>query len=161
MNTTQNATTITAEPGTPFLDVVRELDAPPELVFRAHTDAELVAQWMGPGRYKMTVDQWDARTGGGYRFTHRSADMEAGFRGVFHTVAANRTIIQTFEWDGMPDDVILETLRFEDLGGRTRLVGRSVFGSVELRDGAVEGGMTDGMKESYDRLETLVGTLDA
>jgi len=81
-----NPTTITAQPGTPYIDVVREFDAPPELVFRAHTDPELVARWLGPRGMQMEVLEHDARTGGSYRYVHRGREGEFRFRGVFHTV---------------------------------------------------------------------------
>lgn len=158
MNTTQNpqkATTITAEPGTPYLEIAREFDASRELVFRAYTDPELVVQWLGPRRLTMTIDEWDARPGGGYRYTHAEEGLSASFRGVFHTVTPEK-IIQTFEFDGAPDDVCLESVSFEDLGGRTRVAGRSVFGSVESRDAAVASGMEHGMRESYERLDELL-----
>ena len=90
-----NPTTITAQPGTPFIDVVREFDAPPELVFRAHTDPELMASWLGPRGMQMEVLEHDARTGGGYRYVHRSREGEFRFRGVFHTVVPDKLIVQT------------------------------------------------------------------
>jgi uncharacterized protein YndB with AHSA1/START domain len=163
MNATQNPTTITAQPGTPFLEIVREFDAPPELVFRAHVDPELVVQWLGPRDLTAHVEEWDARSGGGYRFLHTGTDehpVHAWFHGVFHTVEQNEIIIRTFEWDGAPNEVCLETLRFEDLGdGRSRLTGTSVFPSVAAQEAAVASGMTHGIYDSMDRLAELLPTL--
>jgi uncharacterized protein YndB with AHSA1/START domain len=159
MNTTQhNPTTITAEPGTPFLEVVREFDATPDLVFRATTEPELVVQWLGPRDLRMSIQTWDARTGGSYAYTHSRHDLEAHFRGVFHTVRTNELVIQTFEFEGAPDEVCVETARYEDLGGRTRLTTRSVFPSVEAREMALQSGMTHGIYESMDRLGELLGS---
>ena len=163
MNATDNPTTITAQPGTPFLEVAREFDAPPELVFRAHVEPELVVQWLGPRELTAHVEEWDARSGGSYRYRHTGTGdhpVDARFRGAFHTVEPSRIIVQTFEWDGAPDEVALETHRFEDLGnGRTRLTSKSVFPSVEAQEAALASGMTHGIYESMDRLAELLPTL--
>ena len=151
-----NPTTITAQPGTPYIDVVREFDAPPELVFRAHTDPELLPGWLGPRGMQMEVLEHDARTGGGYRYVHRSREGEFRFRGVFHTVVPDKLIVQTFEYEGMPEQVSLETARFEGIDGRTRLTMRRVFGSVEERDEMVAAGMENGVRDSMERLAELL-----
>ena len=161
MNTTGNPTTITAQPGTPYLEVVREFDAAPSLVFRAATDPDLVVQWLGPRTIQMRVESWDARTGGAYSYVHyRDGDnFEARFRGVFHTVRQDELVIQTFEFNGAPDQVCVENATYEDLGnGRTRLTTRSVFPSIEARDMAIEMGMNDGINDSMDRLAELLAT---
>jgi uncharacterized protein YndB with AHSA1/START domain len=155
-----NAVTITTEPGTPFVDIVREFDAPVEQLFVAHTDPELYSQWIGPRGYQTTVDELEARAGGRYRFaqTDPAGDGPFAFRGVFHAVRANEFIIRTFEFEGWPDVVSLETYRFESLpGGRSRLSTHSVFPTIEARDAMVESGMERGVVEGYERLEELVG----
>jgi uncharacterized protein YndB with AHSA1/START domain len=156
MNTTQNPTTISAQPGTPFIDVVREFDATPAQVFRAQTDPELVVQWLGPRDLTMRLEQWDVRSGGSYRYIHSRGTDEFAFHGIFHTVTPNELVIQTFEFEGVPDQVALDTAKYEDLGGRTRLRTRSVFPSVEARDAAVATGMTGGILDSMDRLAELL-----
>jgi uncharacterized protein YndB with AHSA1/START domain len=158
MTSTQNPTTITAPPGTPFLDVEREFDAAAELVFRAHAEPELVVQWLGPRDLKMRIDTWDVRSGGSYRYLHYrdGQDLAAWFHGVFHTVVPNELVIQTFEFEGAPNEVCIETTRFVDLGGRTRLSTHSVFPSLEAREAALQSGMTYGIEQSMDRLAELV-----
>jgi uncharacterized protein YndB with AHSA1/START domain len=152
-----NPTTITALPGTPFIDVRREFDATPAQVFRASTDPELLAQWLGPRELEMHLIEYDVRPGGSYRYVHRDADgNEYGFRGVFHTVTHNEHVVQTFEFDGAPGLVSLESATYEDLGGRTRLHTHSVFPSVEVRDAAIASGMERGIHDSMDRLDELV-----
>lgn len=153
-----NPTTITTEPGTPFVDVTREFDATPAQVFRAHTDPELVKKWLGPRRLSMTVERFDARSGGGYRYVHTDDQGNTyGFRGVFHTVEEDAQIIQTFEFEGAPGQVAIDTMTFEDLGnGRTRLTGHSVFPTVEVRDAMAESGMEHGMREGYEQLDELL-----
>ncbi|WP_109473246.1 SRPBCC family protein [Ornithinimicrobium cavernae] len=151
-----NPLDITAPEGLPFLDFQRVVDAPREAVFRAHTEPDLLVQWLGPRNLVMTVDEFDARPGGAYHYTHRDENGSYGFRGCFHTVRED-LLIQTFEFDGWPDGVSLDTLRLVDLGdGRTRLEGRSVFGSVEDRDGAVASGMEQGMADGYELLDALL-----
>lgn len=157
MSTTQNPTTITAQPGTPFVDLVREFDATPEQVFRAATDPALVAQWLGPREMEMIIDVYDVRDGGRYRYIHRNPDGEEfAFRGVFHSIEPGIRVIQTFEWEGAPGQVSLETATYEDLGGRTRLHTHSVFPSIETRDAMIEYGMERGARDSMDRLAEVV-----
>lgn len=152
-----NETTITAQPGTPFIEVVREFDAPRERVFRAWTDPKLVPQWLGPRGMTMKLFEFDARPGGSYHYTHTDEHGQYGFRGVFHTVAPDELIIQTFEYDGAPNQVSLDTTRFEDLGdGRTQVHGRTVFTTVENRDAMIASGMEAGLRDSMQRLEEVL-----
>lgn len=152
-----NGTTISAPAGTPFLEITREFDAPPEAVFRAHTDPELVVQWLGPYDMAMEVDRWDAVSGGGYRYVHRNPERgEHAFHGVFHSVVPAELIIQTFEYEGAPGEVSLGRYTFSPADGRTRLAIRSVFPSVEARDAALASGMESGVNDSMQRLEALL-----
>ncbi|CAN5425996.1 SRPBCC family protein [soil metagenome] len=140
------------------MEFTREFDAPVAAVFRAHAEPDLVTQWLGPSRNEMVIERWDFSTGGGYRYLHRGPDGdEYWFNGVFHAVRPNELVIQTFEFAGAPDMVNIEFLRFEDLGGRTRLSGRSICPTIEARDGLLQSGMEGGMSEGYVRLEELLG----
>src|SRR4051794_32649306 len=132
-----NSVTITAPEGLPFIDIVREFDAPVDAVFRAHRDPDLVKQWLGPNGYEMDIEHYDFSTGGGYRYIHRNdKGEEYRFNGVFHVVRENEFAIQTFEFEGFPDVVSIESLTLTDLGnGRTRLNVHSVYPTVETRDG--------------------------
>src|SRR5947208_8941169 len=137
----ENKTLITAEPGRQELFITREFDAPRDLVFRAHTEAELYQQWVGPDDLTMTVVRMDAIDGGSYRFVHERDGHKYTFHGVYHEVLAPERIIGTFEFDGLPEKghVIMGTTKFEDLGGgRSRLVHQSVFQSVDDRDGMLK-----------------------
>jgi uncharacterized protein YndB with AHSA1/START domain len=126
-------------------------------VFRAHTDADLLARWHGPQRHQMTVDHYDCRTGGSYRYVLASDGNEFGFRGCFHEVRPNTLIVQTFTFEGLPDDVALERLVFEDLGdGRAQLTTTSLVDSFARRDAWVASGMEDGAVEGYERLDQLL-----
>ncbi|SEF36486.1 Uncharacterized conserved protein YndB, AHSA1/START domain [Amycolatopsis pretoriensis] len=150
------STTITARPGTPFIEITREFAAPPSAVLRAHTDPELLVQWLGPHGMEMELVEFDARSGGGYEYIHRDSRGEYRFRGVYHTVSADR-IIQTFEFLGAPGEVTLESMTLTDLDGRTRVVTQSVFPSVSARDTALESGMSRGITESFERLDKVLG----
>ncbi len=157
MSTTTHETQIIADPDVPLVRIIREFDAPPEKVFRAHTDPELVVQWQGPNGMEARIDHFDCRTGGSYRYVHRSDGEEYGFHGCFHEVRPPETIIQTFTYEGMPDGVALERLVLEDLGGRTRLTATSLVDSFEGRDAFLASGMEVGVREGYERLDALLG----
>ena len=152
-----NPLVIDAVPGTSYADITREFDAPVEALFHAHADPELFVQWIGPGALHTEITHWDFRSGGAYRFVQRDADGEYAFRGSFHTVRENELIIQTFEFEGWPDEVSIDTIRFEALSdGRSRLVDHSVFPTIEVLQGMVAEGMERGMREGYDALEKLL-----
>lgn len=151
---------IKAEPGRQEVFIVREFEAPRELVFKAFTTPELIVRWLGPRDLKMTIDTYDSRSGGSYRYIHTDAGGNSyAFRGVIHEVKAPVRIIQTFEYEGLPDDghVTLDASIFEELpGNRTRVTIHSVFRSVEDRDGMMASGMERGVTEGYERLDELL-----
>ena len=149
---------IHAPAGLPFIDVRREFDAPVSAVFRAHAEPESVVRWLGPAGYEMSVEEYDFRSGGRYRYVHRDpGGVEHAFHGVFHTVRTNQFAVQTFEYEGFPDVVSIEFLTFVDLGHRCRLEGHSVYPTLEARDGMAASGMEKGMREGYERLDDLLG----
>ena len=153
-------TQITAEPGTPFIDITREFDAPREMVFRAYTEPELLLQWLGPRSLTMTIDYFEARDGGRWRYVHRDADgTEYGFHGVYHGTPSVEGIVQTFEFEGAPGHVSLEKATFEERGGKTLVRQRAAYQSVEDRDTMVQSGMEAGVNDSMERLEELLGRL--
>jgi uncharacterized protein YndB with AHSA1/START domain len=151
---------ITAEPGTPQMFLTREFAAPREFLFRAHTDPDLLVQWLGPRRLTMTIDVYEVRDGGRWRYIHREENgAEHGFRGVFHGTPSLNGIVQTFEYEGAPGHVCLETLTFEEQDGKTMLRINEVYQSVEDRDAALQSGMESGINESYERLDELIAKL--
>lgn len=156
----KNTTTITAEPGKQEMTITREFDAPRELVFKVVTDSELLPQWWGPRYLTTEVDQMDVRPGGQYRYIQRDPDGNVyAFHGVYHEILAPERIIDTFEFEGLPETghVALETMRLEALpGGRTRLIAHSVFQSLADRDGMLQSGMESGVIDTYNRLEELL-----
>jgi len=152
-------TVINAPAGQPFVDMEREFDAPAALVYRAHLEPDLVVQWLGPRKYKMKLDKWDARPGGAYRYVHGNEEGEFGFHGVFHSTDIDN-MVQTFEFEGWPGHVSLDQLVIEDIdGGRSRVRVHSVFQSVADRDGMVQSGMGEGVEDGYNRLDELLTVL--
>lgn len=152
-----NDTQIIVDEHVPLVRITREFDAPPDRVFAAHTEPALVVRWLGPRDLTLTIDTWDCRRGGEYRYIHAREGEEYAFHGSFHDVRANERIVQTFTFEGMPDSVALETLVLEDLGGgRTRLTSTSLVESFEDRDAFIASGMEQGVRESYERLDELL-----
>lgn len=140
------------------IHIERVFDAPPERVFKAHVDPELIPQWWGPRGTETIVEELNATAGGTWRFVSRGSDgSEIVFRGVFREVTPHERIAWTFEWDGMPGYVSVDTVAFEDLGdGRTKVVSDSIFHTAEERDGMIGSGMEKGMNETYERLDELL-----
>jgi uncharacterized protein YndB with AHSA1/START domain len=156
MTTTQTKARIEADEQVPMIHIYRDFAATPAQLFRAHTDPELFARWVGPADMGADIDYWDARDGGSWRYTAGRGEFEAAFRGCFHTVSETK-IVQTFTWEGMPDGVALETLLFEDLGdGRTRLHAMSLCDSFEGRDAWLASGMETGVDDGYAALDRML-----
>ena len=152
-----NPLTVDIPDGLPYIDFEREFDAPVEALFRAHAEPDLVKRWSGPHGYETEMEAYEFRTGGRWRYVQRKDGEEYAFNGVFHVVRPNEFAIQTFEFEGVPDVVCIESITFEDLGaGRSRVRGHSTYPSVEARDGMVTSGMEGGMSEGFERLDDLL-----
>jgi uncharacterized protein YndB with AHSA1/START domain len=153
--------TLIAEPGMHEIVMSRVFNAPRDLVFKTMTDPTYVSQWWGQRNSTTIVDKMDVRDGGMWRYIERDQQgNEYAFHGVYHSITAPERIIDTFEFEGMPGHVILETLTLEDQSdGTTKVTVSSVFQSVADRDGMLSSGMETGANESYDRLEELLATL--
>ena len=155
-------TQITADPGMPQIIITREFDAPRDLVFRAYTEPDLLKQWLGPRELTMRVDQYETRDGGRYRYVHIDPDgNEHAFHGVFHGVPSPDGIVQTFEYEGVPGHVALDSTTLEQRGDRTLVRSVSSFQSVADRDGMVASGMEHGVRDSDERLTELLAKLQA
>ena len=144
-------------PGERDIHIVREFDAPRDRVFALYTDPARIPEWWGPRGTTTAVDEMDVRTGGRWRFVARTGDgEETAFRGAYREVTPPERIVQTFEWEGMPGHVSVETATFEDLGDRTRVVTTSVFHTTEERDGMLGSGMEWGLGQTYERLDAVL-----
>jgi uncharacterized protein YndB with AHSA1/START domain len=150
-------TILIANPGVQEIIIRRSFDAPRDRVFRAYTDPELIPQWWGPAKYVTTIERQEPRRGGSWRFLQKDGEGNAfAFRGVYHEVKPPELIIQTFEFEPMAGHVELQTASFEDKGGRTLVVSKSVYLSVEDRDAELSAGMEAGMNEGFERLDALL-----
>jgi uncharacterized protein YndB with AHSA1/START domain len=159
MTTRTHDTDIAIDSQVPLVRITRDFDAPPEKVFRAHTDPGLVAKWLGPRSLRMRIEHFDCRTGGSYRYLHIRGADEFGFHGSFHEVRPGELIVQTFTFEGEPDGVALERIMFTDLGdGRTRLTTTSLVDSFAARDAFIASGMEVGIREGYERLDEVLAS---
>ncbi|HEX6195012.1 MAG TPA: SRPBCC family protein [Jiangellaceae bacterium] len=149
-------TEVIIEPGKQDVVITRVFDAPRDLVFQTMSDPDLIPKWWGPRSTTTEVDTMEPRTGGRWRFVHRSEGQEFGFHGVYHEVTPNERVVQTTEFELAPGHVALETMTLEDVDGKTRYVARALYDTVESRDAAVRAGMEGGMRETLDRLGELV-----
>jgi len=150
------AAVIEPDDAVPIIHIRRDFAGTTEQLMRAHLDPEMFARWIGPDGMNTRIDYWDARTGGSWRYLATRGDDEFGFHGCFHQVADSR-IVQTFTWEGTPDDVSLETLEFSAVtAGITRLHGRSLCESFEARDAWLRSGMESGVNEGYAKLDGLL-----
>ena len=153
----KNKVTVTAESGKQEVFITREFDAPRQLVFKAHIDPQLYVQWLGPHGYEMILEEFEPVNGGKYRYIHKDKDgNEYGFHGTFHEMSIDN-MVQTFEFEGYPGHVSLDTMNLEALpGNRTKATIHSVFQSVADRDGMIQNGMEKGMREGYERLDDIL-----
>jgi uncharacterized protein YndB with AHSA1/START domain len=139
--------------------IERIFDAPRERVWRAFTDPKWVAQWWGRGN-RVVIERLELERGGHWRFVEHASDGVHGFEGRFREVTPPERIVQTFEWDGMPGYVAINTATFEDLGdGRTRVVSTSLFHTRDEREGMLKSGMEKGLNQSYAALDQLLASV--
>jgi uncharacterized protein YndB with AHSA1/START domain len=141
------------------IHVERVFDAPRELVWRAFTEPDLIAQWWGRGN-RLVVERMEVKRGGHWRFVEHSAEGIHGFEGRYREVTPQERLVWTFEWDGMPGHVAVDTTEFEDLrDGRTKVSTKSLFHTTEERDGMLSSGMQKGLEQSYAALDRLLARL--
>ena len=151
---------LVAEPGMHSVIVTREFNAPRELVYRAFIDPDLIPRWWGSGSATTTVEKLEPKKGGVWHFVQHAPDgNQYGFHGVFHELASPERLIYTFEFEGMPGHVLLETIELEDRGGKTFITDTSIFQSVADRDGMLQAGMAEGTTDSWERLDVLLKTM--
>jgi uncharacterized protein YndB with AHSA1/START domain len=152
----QTARAILTTPSDREIRVERVFDAPRERVFALWTDPDLIPEWWGPRGTTTVVDQADVRPGGAWRFVVTSKGVEQGFHGTYREIVVPERVVQTFEWEGLPGHVSVETAVFEDLGERTKVITTSRFDTTEDRDGMLGSGMESGMNDTYARFDELL-----
>jgi uncharacterized protein YndB with AHSA1/START domain len=142
--------------------MTREFNAPRDLVFEAHTSCEHMSRWWGPRRYEVASCEMDFHEGGKWRIVHRGSEGdEYGFRGEFREIVPPERIVWTFEYEGFPGSISVQTLTLEEHDGKTTLTATSAFDTVQERDGMLQSGMEEGAAESMDRLEEYLEILKA
>jgi uncharacterized protein YndB with AHSA1/START domain len=140
--------------------MTRVFYAPRDLGFEAHSSCEHVSNWWGPRKYEFASCDIDFRPGGKWRVVHRAeGEEDQGFHGEYREIVPPERIVWTFEWEGMPGHVSVETLTLEEHDGKTTVTATSRYDSVEDRDGMLNSGMESGAAESYDRLDEYLETL--
>jgi uncharacterized protein YndB with AHSA1/START domain len=153
---------ILTTPGEREIRIERVFDAPRDVVFATYTDPDLIPEWWGPRDTVAVVEEMDVRTGGDWRFLVRTSDgSETSFRGTYREVDPPNRIVQTFEWQGMPGYVSVETATFEELGDRTKVTTTSIFHTAEEREGMLQSGMERGLTETYERLDEVLARVSA
>lgn len=152
-------TRINAEPGTLDIITIHVFDAPREVVYHVMTDPKLVPMWWGPRRFMTTVNRMNRRPGGFWRFVQHDAEgKEYAFHGEYREIVPSERIVQTFEFEGMPGHVSVETISFDEQDGKTTVTTRSTFETVEDRDGMLAAGAEEGVMETNDRLTELLAS---
>ena len=153
-------TTFVAEPGSHEVTTSAVIAAPLDAVWRAYVEQDLFVRWWGPAELTSDVDTWEPVTGGSWRVVHVDPNGdEYGFHGVFHSVAERERIILTFEFEGMPDHVCLETHSFSAVDGGTLVTQHAVFQSVEDRDGMKDSGMEQHAPVAMAQLQDVAAGL--
>lgn len=147
---------IVTKPSDREIRIERIFNASRERVWQAFTDPKLVTQWWGRGN-KLVIEKMEVTRGGHWRFVEHTEQGTHGFEGRYREVTPPERVVQTFEWDGMPGYVCIETVTLEDLGdGRTKVVNVSLFHTTEERDGMYASGMEEGLNQSYAALDALL-----
>ncbi len=155
-----NKAIVTANPGESTITIERVFDAPREKFFSVVTNKELIPKWWVGQGYDVRCEEMDVREGGKWRHIQKMEDgTEYAFYGVYHEIAKNERVIQTFEFSGLPErgHVILEKMELSDVdGGKTKLKVTQSYFSVADRDGMLQSGMESGMENTYETLEKLL-----
>ena len=144
MGASGNKLTVTT-PSDKEIVSTRVFDAPRDLVFEAHSSCEHMSHWWGPRKYEFVSCELDFRPGGAWRIVHRGPEGDIpGFRGEFREIVRPERIVWTFEWEGVPGHVSVQTATFEEQDGKTLITATAVFDTVEDRDGMLQSGMEEG-----------------
>lgn len=146
------------------LEIVREFDAPRDLVWRAFSDSYHLSRWWGPKGFANPVCELDFRVGGRWYHVMRGPDgrdypADSEFLEIVppeRIVYRNRRL-EAAAFAGNPPPSFLRVLSFEDLGGRTRLTLEAYFDTSAEREAVIRRGFREGTLESWDKLAGLLG----
>lgn len=153
------ARAILSTPGEREFRLERIFNAKRDRVWKAMTEPELIVQWWGRGN-RLVIERFEFERGGHWRFVEHSDHGVHGFEGRYREIVPFERIISSFEWDGMPAHVAIQTMTLEQLAdGRTKLVSTALFHTVAERDGMMNSGMEGGANLSYEALDRVLAAL--
>jgi uncharacterized protein YndB with AHSA1/START domain len=146
------------------LVLTRLIDAPPEKLFRAWTDPNLLKQWFAPAPYATPVAELDVRPGGANLIVMRGPDgVEMPNRGVYLEVVENERLVFTNAyvkaWEPAEKPFMTVIVTFEDVGGKTRYTALVRHWTVADRETHEKMGFHQGWGQCADQLEALVAKL--
>lgn len=147
-------TKITAEDGRQEIFITREFDIPLELLFKAYTDAEIVAQWMGTNVLKLENKQH-----GSYQFETRNNNGDVVFKahGTIHDIMPEQIIVRTFQMENTPFPAQIEFLTFEKISDdKSKITIQTIYKSVETRDQLLKLPFAQGINMAHNRLQEIV-----
>ncbi|MRX40024.1 ATPase [Flavobacterium sp. LC2016-23] len=153
----ERKTKINAEDDKQEILITREFDLPLELLFKAYTDPEIVAQWMGTKVIKL-----ENKKHGSWQFETSDPKGNVVFQanGVIHEFVPNQKITRTFEMENSPFPVQLEFLEFEECNDETsKLNIHIIYKSVALRDQMLKLPFAQGINMAHNRLQDIVNKL--
>jgi uncharacterized protein YndB with AHSA1/START domain len=158
-----NETKFTIDKEKLTVTIERVFNAPRDLVWKVTTDPELIAKWWGPESSPVTVDAMDVRVGGTWRFVGNDPQGgEYGFSGKYLEIEAPHRLVQTWNFEPIgPDHETVETAVLEELDDdRTKMTTTAVYQSIEDLEGNINSGMESGARETWERLASLVDSLN-
>jgi uncharacterized protein YndB with AHSA1/START domain len=140
--------------------IVRTVNAPRELVWRAWTEPTHIAAWWGPNGFRTTIHEMDFRVGGVWRFMMHGPDgTDYPNRVVYREIVKPERLVYDHSDDKPnPSIAFKATITFEDVGGQTKVTLHSVFPTAAARD-AVAGFAVEGGKQTLARLDEHVATM--
>ena len=142
------------------IQMVRLFEARRDLVYDAHSSCEHLSKWWGQRGSTLAVCEMEFRPGGAWRFVERDKEgAEHGFRGVYQELVRPERMVQTFEYEGMPGHISVDTMTLVEQDGKTTMTATTKFNSIEDRDGMLQSGMESGATEMWDRLAEYLATM--
>jgi uncharacterized protein YndB with AHSA1/START domain len=142
------------------VDIVRIIDAPRELVWRAWTEPKQLGQWFGPRGFTSSVPELDVRPGGALRIVMHGPDgNDYPMKGVFREVTPpERLVFSNIAVDNNGNHLLEgeTTVTFEAQGNRTKLTLHTYARGLVPFAPAMLDGMEAGWSQSFDKLSQLL-----
>ena len=140
--------------------IVRSFDAPLALVWRAHTEADLLKRWLtGPEDHDLITCELDFRVGGAGRYVWKNPQFEMGMNAAYLEIVEHERIVYTEDYDGWPEGRCTVTATFAEADERTTVTVDIQYLTKEARDAAMQPGFAEGYEASYVQLDALTAQL--